>query len=173
MASLSGIRERPPALEVPEGPFRLTSPAFESADELPQRCAAVSPPLAWTAPPVGTRTLAVTGELCERRLSADDEAGILPACTVWVGWGIAAAAGGLRAGQEPCFVGVRYTGCSAQEDERVLLFSLLALDCVPPLLAGTRRRAFDWAVSGHVLGIALLVARCPGSRRWPLRRAGR
>jgi hypothetical protein len=94
-------------------------------------------------------------------------------CTVWFGWGIAAAAGGLRAGQEPCFVGVRYTDCSAQEDERVLLFSLLALDRVPPRRAGARRRAFDWAVSDHVLGIALLVARCPDSRRWPLRRAGR
>jgi hypothetical protein len=173
MPSAHDVGERRGELALPEVRFRLTSPDFDDLGQLPEQSASVSPRLRWTAPPRGARTLAVRGELWERAPTGDDVLALaLPGRTVWLGWGIAAAPGGLDEGQEPCFPGLRYEGFSADGDEDALLFSVLALDTVPPLLPGASPRAFDAAVAGHVLGLATLVGRRPRSRRWRRRLAG-
>jgi Raf kinase inhibitor-like YbhB/YbcL family protein len=74
------------------GGFRLSSPAFHAGGRIPVRytCdgADVSPPLWWTAPPRGTRSLAllVTDVSTPRRY------------THWLAWAISPRARGLASG---------------------------------------------------------------------------
>ena len=159
--------------------FRLTSPAFADLGRLPERYgtlgANVSPPLAWTEPPMTARELAV---VLEERSGVRwlDEAfafaeGTEPT-TRWLGWGLAAAGGQLAEDEEPPIVGtsdlgvVGYSGPDVARTTglgsritRAVRFSVLALDAPIVLAAGADRAAFDAQIQGHVVATATMLAR--------------
>ena len=159
--------------------FRLTSPAFADLGRLPERFgtlgANVSPPLAWTEPPMTARELAV---VLEERSGVRwlDEAfafaeGTDPV-TRWLGWGLAAAGGNLAEDQQPAILGTndlgevgysgpdvaRTTGLGSRVT-RAVRFSVLALDAPLVLPAGADRAAFDAQIRGHVVASATMLAR--------------
>ena len=159
--------------------FRLTSPAFADLGRLPERFgtlgANVSPPLAWTEPPMTARELAV---VLEERSGVRwlDEAfafaeGTDPA-TRWLGWGLAVAGGHLAEDQQPAILGTndlgevgysgpdvaRTTGLGSRVT-RAVRFSVLALDAPLVLPAGADRAAFDAQILGHVVASATMLAR--------------
>jgi len=74
--------------------FILTSPAFRSGGTIPKRftCdgADLSPPLRWSKPPAGTRSLAIS-------VIDLDAHGFLH----WLGWGLSPARRQLAAGEHP------------------------------------------------------------------------
>jgi phosphatidylethanolamine-binding protein (PEBP) family uncharacterized protein len=159
--------------------FRLTSPAFSDLGRLPERFgtlgANVSPPLAWTEPPMTARELAI---VLEERSGVRwlDEAfafaeGTDPT-TRWLGWGLPAAGGQLDEGEPPPIVGTNdlgaagYSGPDAARTTglgsrvtRAVRFSVLALDAPLVLAAGADRAAFEAQIRGHVVATATMLAR--------------
>ena len=139
--------------------MKLTSPAFADSELIPARHTCdgddVSPPLAWTAPPDGTVTLA---------LSLDDpDAGRYP-FTHWLAWSLSPAAGALAEGEAAPAEGRNdfgapgYRGpCPPPGKPHRYVFRLLALDIEPELIRSDRRLSFDRAIEGHVLGAAELT----------------
>jgi Raf kinase inhibitor-like YbhB/YbcL family protein len=139
--------------------MELTSPVFADGDPIPERHTCdgddVSPPLAWTAPPDATRSLALCVD--------DPDAGRYP-FTHWLAWGLAAAAGGLEEGEvgpsegRNDFGAPGYRGpCPPPGKPHRYVFTLYALDAEPALGASDRRLSFDSAIDGHVLATAELV----------------
>jgi Raf kinase inhibitor-like YbhB/YbcL family protein len=137
----------------------LTSPAFADGEPIPVRhtCDAddVSPPLAWTAPPGGTVSLALCLD--------DPDAGRYP-FTHWLAWGLPLAAGGLREGEAAPqegrndFGAPGYRGpCPPPGKPHRYVFRLYALDAEPVLGPSDRRLSFDAALDGHVLAQAELA----------------
>jgi Raf kinase inhibitor-like YbhB/YbcL family protein len=129
------------------GRFALTSPAFRSGGAIPKRytCdgADVSPPLRWSTPPAGTRSLALS-------VIDLDAQGFRH----WLAWGIPPTRGGLVAGQHPLHEAINgfgrrgYSGPCPPSGHHRYQFSLYALNAVvrPPF-------------SGHILTVARLTAR--------------
>jgi Raf kinase inhibitor-like YbhB/YbcL family protein len=140
--------------------FALTSPAFTSNGTIPRRytCdgANVSPALRWTAPPRGTRSLALLVN------DPDAPAGTF---THWLGWNISVKARSLRAGQHAPAEGrndaggVGYTGPCPPSGVHRYVFRLYALDRPLALLRGASAADFTRALRGHVLRVATLVGR--------------
>jgi Raf kinase inhibitor-like YbhB/YbcL family protein len=141
-------------------PFRLTSPVFKDGRPIPSRytCAGAnnSPPLSWTAPPSGTKSLAIEVE--------DPDAPLPGGFTHWLGWGIKPTARGLAAGQAAAVSGASgrgapgYTGPCPPSGVHHYHFTLYALDVSRlPLRRGADRAAFKQALSGHVLARAKLI----------------
>jgi Raf kinase inhibitor-like YbhB/YbcL family protein len=141
--------------------FTLTSTAFEHGGAVPQRHACegedVSPPLSWSEPPDGTRSLA---------LIVDDPDAPVGTFTHWVAWGIDGATGGLGEGESPPSVGRNDFGslgwrgpCPPKGHGRHrYFFRLHALDDdVSGLERGSGKEDFERAIAGHVLGVAELV----------------
>ncbi|HSJ47122.1 MAG TPA: YbhB/YbcL family Raf kinase inhibitor-like protein [Euzebyales bacterium] len=152
--------------------FRLTSPAFEQDEDLPDRFSAdggnVSPPLEWTGVPDGAVELLL---VCD---DPDAEVGVF---THWIVYGIAAHENKLPEGvprdavvDEPVelmqglneFDEAGYTGPMASDDIEEAMphryfFRLFALDAELDLPPGARRNEIRRATSGHVLGSAELV----------------
>jgi phosphatidylethanolamine-binding protein (PEBP) family uncharacterized protein len=167
--------EDDPSSPLPAVSFRLTSPAVHDLGNLPERhgglADGVSPPLAWSEPPLAACELAV---LLEERLGIQwlDDAfsfarGTEPV-VLWLGWGLAPHGGRLDEGAEPPVRGtndlgrVGYSGPEWVDGEhvgRALRFSVLALDAPVGLEEGAGREEFDAATAGHVLAAATLVAR--------------
>ena len=115
----------------------------------------VSPPLAWTAPPAGTVSLALCLD--------DPDAGRYP-FTHWLAWGLPAAAGGLSEGEAAPAEGRNdfgapgYRGpCPPPGKPHRYVFRLYALDADPELGPTDRRLSFDEALEAHVLATAELV----------------
>ena len=83
-----------------DAPFTLTSPAFELGEPIPARYTCDgenhSPSLLWTAPPKGTRSLAIAME------DADAPSGDF---VHWLGWGLEPNLRELPEGVEPPFEG--------------------------------------------------------------------
>jgi phosphatidylethanolamine-binding protein (PEBP) family uncharacterized protein len=145
--------------------FELRSSAFEDYGLYPDELLAVSPPLEWTDPPEGTRSLALVVEQrpklhtpWEEALGSDPE-------TYWIAWGIPPHAGRLDAGAQLIREGASYTGepgwalpAPSRERRRVLWFRLLALSEELSLARGASRRELLEAVSGNVVAEASLEA---------------
>jgi Raf kinase inhibitor-like YbhB/YbcL family protein len=150
--------------------FRLTSPAFEHDDPLPERFSSagddLSPPLAWSGVPEGTKELIL---VCD---DPDADTGVF---THWVLYGILPDVSELPEGipndalvEDPVslvqgineFDEVGYTGPVLDEERgpHRLFFRLFALDVelldLPP---GVTRSELRTAAQGHILGTAELV----------------
>jgi Raf kinase inhibitor-like YbhB/YbcL family protein len=137
----------------------LTSTAFADGEPIPVRHTCdgedVSPPLAWTAPPDGTVSLALCLD--------DPDAGRYP-FTHWLAWGLPPVAGGLGEGESAPregrndFGAPGYRGpCPPAGKPHRYVYRLYALDAEPELGPSDRRLSFDAAVEGHALATAELV----------------
>jgi Raf kinase inhibitor-like YbhB/YbcL family protein len=149
--------------------FRLTSPAFEHDDPLPERFSAdgddVSPPLEWSGVPEGTRELVLIGE------DPDAEVGVV---THWLAYGIAPDTARIPEAvptdaivEQPVsllqglneFDEVGYSGPLLDDDRgpHRLFFRLFALDMELDLPPGVRRDELRRAAKEHIIGQAVLV----------------
>ncbi len=152
--------------------FRLTSPAFQQDEDIPDRFSAdggnVSPPLEWTGVP---------DEAVELLLICDDPDAEVGVFTHWIVYGIAAQETKLPEGvprdavvDEPVelmqglneFDEAGYTGPMAGDDldepmPHRYFFRLFALDTELDLPPGARRDEIRRATEGHVVGSAELV----------------
>ena len=142
--------------------FALSSSAFAPGRTIPRQytCdgADRSPPLRWSAPPRGTRELALVME--------DIDAPGGSYFTHWTAWGIKPSARGLAGGAHPpregktSFGRVGYGGpCPPAGKPHRYVFRLYALSTRLTLKAGSDRFAFSVAINGHVIGEARLVGR--------------
>ncbi|CAN5799316.1 YbhB/YbcL family Raf kinase inhibitor-like protein [soil metagenome] len=152
--------------------FRLTSPAFQHDQDLPDRFSAdggnVSPPLEWTGAPDAT---------VEFLLICDDPDADFGVITHWIVYGVAATDKYLPEGvpraavvDEPVelmhglneFDEAGYTGPTVvdgidQPMPHRYFFRLFALDEELDLAPGARRDEIRRATAGHVLATAELV----------------
>lgn len=150
--------------------FRLTSPAFDHDDPLPDRHLGeddgVSPPLAWSGVPDGTKELAL---VCD---DPDADAGVV---THWMVYGLAPDATGLDEGlprdaylESPVellqglneFDEVGYSGPEPDPERgpHRIFFRLYALDTeLTDLQPGITRADLRRASKGRVLATAELV----------------
>lgn len=151
--------------------FRLTSPAFEHDDDLPERFTAdggdVSPPMAWEGVPDGTKELILVAD------DPDSDSGVV---THWVVYGIAPDITGVPEGMakstlidDPDVVqGLNeydesgWTGPSLDEDRGAhrCFFRLIALDIVLDLPPGVDRAEVRRAAKEHIIDGTELVAMC-------------
>lgn len=149
--------------------LRLTSPAFDHDDYLPERYTAdgddVSPPLEWTGVPEGTRELVL---VCD---DPDADAGVF---THWVVYGLAPDTKGLPERlpkeaiiDEPVelvqglneFDECGYTGPLTPDDRgpHRYFFRLFAVDIELDVPPGAYRSELREAAKGHIIGSAELV----------------
>ena len=158
--------------------FTLSSPAFSDDGMLPLRYAGgplcgkdshggnISPPLAWSNPPAGTKSFAVI------MIDPDGRRGL--GSVHWIAYGIPAARADLKEGEggpasETGIVDGKnsrgtlgYTGpCGPPVDAaHHYVIDLIALDVAPGALkSGLGRDELLMAIAGHSLGPASLVVR--------------
>src|SRR2546426_7287500 len=150
--------------------FELKSSAFKPGETIPRKHTCdgqdLSPPLAWTDPPPGTKSFAL--------VSDDPDA---PAGT-WVHWvlyGVPASATGLPEGVRPApalddgsrqgtndFRRTGYGGpCPPRGGPPPYYFRLYALDLGPLLAPGPTKAALMEAIQGHTLRQAQPMSRHP------------
>jgi len=137
----------------------LLSPAFHYGQAIPRRYSCdgrgQSPPLRWTAPPAGTRSLAL-------RVYDPDARGL----THWLAWGIPAGVRGLAGGRRAPREGTNDFGrrgygapCPPPGPAHRYVFVLYALAQPLRLAPGARAPAFAAAVrAARVLARSALVA---------------
>lgn len=148
--------------------FELKSAAFAHGSDIPQKhtCdgADLSPPLAWTSPPAGTKAFAL---VCD---DPDAPSGLW---VHWVLWGVPPTAGTLPEGvkQDPTlgdgsrqgrndFGKLGYNGpCPPRGKPHRYFCRLYALDAAPSLEPGATRQQLLDAIKGHTLGQAELMGR--------------
>ena len=140
--------------------FVLTSSAFAAGDSIPDRHACegedLSPPLSWTAPPEGSRTLA---------LILDDPDAPRGRFVHWLRWGIAPDTSGLGEGQPAPLEGrndfgtVGYRGpCPPRgHGSHRYRFRLHAVAGELGLRSGAGVAELERALSGNVLAVAELI----------------
>ena len=151
--------------------FKLTSPAFAEGGEIPRRytCedADVSPPLAWTGIPAGTRSLA---------LLVEDPDAPDPAApqTIWVHWILydlpasveslpedvehRGLPPGARCGEND-WQDCGYGGPCPPIGQHRYFHRLFALDALLGDLGSPDKRTLMRAIEGHVLAEAVLIGR--------------
>lgn len=141
-------------------PFSLSSDAFAHGQPIPVRhtCEGddLSPPLAWTDAPLGTRSFA---------LIVDDPDAPGGTFTHWLAWGIDPGTRGLGEGEAAPlegrndFGGRGYRGpCPPPgHDPHRYSFRLAALDAELDLTAGAGTGEVERALDGHALAVAELV----------------
>ena len=148
--------------------FEVSTPAFVAGGNIPFKhtCdgADVSPALDWTAPPVGTVSLA---------LIVDDPDAPGRTWVHWVVYNIPPAERGLPEGVEARaalpsgarqgtndFGRIGYGGpCPPPGPAHRYFFRLYALDTTVELRSGSKRPALDAAMNGHVLASGELLGR--------------
>lgn len=141
--------------------FALSSTAFSAGGVIPKAYTCdgrnVSPPLRWTAPPRGTRSLA---------LSVEDPDAPGGTFVHWTGWNIRPSVRRLASGQRLPVEGTNsaggrgYTGpCPPAGARHHYVFRLYALRAKLPLAAGAAPSKFRRALRGRVLGFTRLVGR--------------
>jgi Raf kinase inhibitor-like YbhB/YbcL family protein len=142
------------------GSFSLTSSAFAHGGAIPRRhsCdgADRSPPLSWSTPPAGTRSLA---------LILDDPDAPSGRFIRWLAWGITPDAGGLAEGELPPLEGrndfgtVGYRGPCPPRGHGLhhYRFRLHAVGQDVRLAPGARVRELERALTSKVLAVAELV----------------
>jgi hypothetical protein len=157
------------AVEEPSMTLEITSTAYASGGAIPAlyTCEGkdISPPLAWSGVPPGTRSLA---------LIVDDPDAPDPAAptTTWVHWvvyNIPPAAGGLPEAVKPAALppgahaGINdwgragYGGPCPPVGRHRYFHKLYALDIELPKLAHPDKQALEAAMQGHILAAATLV----------------
>lgn len=142
--------------------FRLSSPAFPDGEALDPCFTAheedaVAPPLEWTAPPPGTRELAIVVE-------DPDVPGPEPFCH-WLVWGLAPQAGKLLEGEAPPRTGKNAFGNSewllpdppTGGGPHDYMFQIFALDLPLALLPGAGRPDLEAAMKGHVIAADVIT----------------
>ena len=142
------------------GEPKLTSEAFGHGEQIPRRHSCegedLSPPLAWSGLPEGTRSVA---------LICDDPDAPSGTFTHWVAWGLDPAAGGLAEGESAPAEGRGGFGTAGYRGPcpppghgpHRYFFRLFALDAVPGVKPGAGRDELERALEGHVLESAELV----------------
>ncbi len=147
--------------------FTLTSSAFEDGARIPARHTCdgddVSPPLGWTAPPPGTRSLA----LVVSDPDAPDPRAPKTTWTHWIAYDLPPASRAIDEGREPAEArpGLNdwkrpgWGGPCPPIGEHRYVFDLYALDAVLGDLGRPTRRELLAAIEGHVLAHARLVGR--------------
>jgi Raf kinase inhibitor-like YbhB/YbcL family protein len=141
--------------------FALTSPAFPNGGLIPRAytcdAAAASPPLRWTVPPRGTRSLA---------LSVKDPDAPAGTFVHWTAWNVSPRARRLAPGQHAPREGRNSAGargytppCPPSGPAHHYVFRLYALRAKLGLAAGASPTAFDRALRGRVIAVARLVGR--------------
>jgi Raf kinase inhibitor-like YbhB/YbcL family protein len=148
------------AVAAPGASFTLTSPAFRAGAKIPKvyTCDGrnVSPPLRWTAPPAGTKALAI--------LMDDPDAGSVPFLH-WTAWNISTRARTLAADATGLVEGrngggdTGYTGPCPPTGTHRYIFRLYALKAPLRLPGRAPRTAFERAIAGKVVATARLVGR--------------
>ena len=141
--------------------FVLTSPAFPAGGTIPRAysCdgAGASPPLHWTAPPRGTRSLA---------LSVKDPDAPSGTFVHWTAWNLSPRSRGLGIGRHAPVEGGNSAGtrgyvppCPPPGPAHRYVFRLYALRSKLRLTAGASPAAFDRALRGRVISTARLIGR--------------
>jgi Raf kinase inhibitor-like YbhB/YbcL family protein len=142
------------------GEFALTSEAFTHGGEIPGRYTCegddVSPALAWSDPPPGTRTLA---------LIVDDPDAPRGTFTHWLAWNIDPSAGGLAEGESAPAEGTNDFGASGWSGPcpppghgaHRYFFRLHAVDIALDVGFRAGRADVEQALEGHVLAGAELM----------------
>jgi Raf kinase inhibitor-like YbhB/YbcL family protein len=140
--------------------FELSSSAFDAGQPIPRKYTCegenAAPPLSWSSPPDGTRSLALIVH------DPDAPSGDF---VHWVAWNIDPAAGGLEEGAHAPGEGVSgfgengYAGpCPPPGHGAHRYFhELFALDTEVDLPEGASREQLEDAIDGHVLGATELV----------------
>jgi Raf kinase inhibitor-like YbhB/YbcL family protein len=139
----------------------LTSRAFVENGTIPidYTCdgKGASPPLSWSSPPEGTKTLAL--------LLEDSD---MASRTHWVVYNLPLETSSLPEGSDVGALGaklgmnasndVAYSGpCPPRRELHRYVFHVFAVDTSLTLPEGSRRQAFDAALTGHVLGEGTLT----------------
>jgi Raf kinase inhibitor-like YbhB/YbcL family protein len=138
--------------------FALTSPAFRAGAPIPVKFSCdgrnVSPVLRWTAPPKGTRSLA---------LAMDDPDAPSGTFNHWLAWNIRPSARSLTEGARPPREGTNsaertgYVGPCPPSGRHRYIFRLYALGRPLTIGRGADSAAFRKALRGRVLATASLV----------------
>jgi Raf kinase inhibitor-like YbhB/YbcL family protein len=140
--------------------FSLESTGFAHGEEIPRRYGCegedLSPPLSWSSPPEGTRSLA---------LVVDDPDAPVGTFTHWLGWGIDPGAQGLGEGEAAPVEGRNDFGTSGYRGpcpppghgRHRYSFRLYALDSAPDLSPDADKGELERALEGHTLAVAELV----------------
>jgi Raf kinase inhibitor-like YbhB/YbcL family protein len=143
---------------VPE--FALQSGVFDHGGPIPRRHSCegedLSPPLAWSGAPEGTRSLA---------LVVDDPDAPAGTFTHWLGWALDPAAQGLGEGEGAPVEGRNDFGTSGYRGpcpppghgRHRYSFRLYALDSEPDLRPGASKRELERTLEGHTLATAELI----------------
>lgn len=138
--------------------LRVTSSAFGAGDRIPTAYTCdgrqASPPLAWSAPPAGTKSIAVLVE------DPDAPRGTF---THWIVTGVPATVTSLAAGELPPgavagtndFGAARWGGPCPPSGTHRYVFRVFALDI--PLAKALTPTTFKTAIAGHVLAQGQLV----------------
>ena len=145
--------------------MRVSCPAFDNGERIPRHYTAdgenVSPPLSWSDPPPGTKSIA---------LICDDPDAPSGTFVHWLAWGISP---GLRELSESVKPGARdviqgtngfgkigYGGPSPPPgNPHRYFFRLYALDYEPQLKRGATRAALERAIEAHVLAEGRLMGK--------------
>jgi Raf kinase inhibitor-like YbhB/YbcL family protein len=149
--------------------FRLTSPAFGEGQDIPRRHTCdgddASPPLAWSASPEGTRSLALIVDDPD----APDPAAPTRTWVHWVLYNLPPNATALNAGlanehlPPGTVVGLNdswersYGGPCPPIGRHRYYHKLYALDCVIPTLPTGTKDELEQAMTGHILAQATLM----------------
>jgi Raf kinase inhibitor-like YbhB/YbcL family protein len=140
--------------------FSLESTGFGHGEEIPRRYGCegedLSPPLSWSRPPEGTRSLA---------LIVDDPDAPVGTFTHWLGWGLDPDAQGLGEGEAAPVQGRNDFGTSGYRGpcpppghgRHRYSFRLYALDSDPDLSPDADKGDLERALEGHTLAVAELV----------------
>lgn len=141
--------------------LKVTSTAFEAGAPIPVRHTCdgqdLSPPLAWTSAPQGTKSFAVICDDPDAPVGTWDHWVLfnLPGGTPGLPEGVAAAGGGLPAGALQGLNGWRTTGyrgpCPPKGKPHRYFFRVYALDIPLSLAGGSSKDKVLEAMKGHVL----------------------
>jgi len=146
-------------------PMQLTSPAFVSGGSIPRKHTGegedVSPALAWSQVPEGTRSFALICHDPDAPLVAGGEYGF----THWVAYNIPGSTTGLDEGTKVCTEGASGFGRPGYggpmpppgHGPHHYFFWLFALDAEPDLPAGLTLRQLLERIEPHTLGMNRLV----------------
>jgi Raf kinase inhibitor-like YbhB/YbcL family protein len=139
----------------------LTSRAFVADGTIPidYTCdgKGASPPLTWSSPPEGTKTLAILLEDSDMASRTHWVVFDLPAETTSLPEGSDVGALGAKLGVNAS-ADVAYSGpCPPRRELHHYVFHVFAVDKALGIPEGVKRPAFDAALTGHVLGEGTLT----------------